>query len=96
MVDDALGCERGADAFVDRRTTSSTRSRSPMRAVTVSPGRTVVDALAPAPFTLTCPARHSAVDDGARRCGPHRPQPPVDSRDLHRKASHERAPSAAQ
>ena len=44
------------------RTTSSTRCRSPRRAVTMSPGRTVVDGLAPVSFTLTCPARQSAVE----------------------------------
>jgi hypothetical protein len=42
-------------------TTSSSRWRSPTRAVTLSPTRTVVDALAGPPFTLTWPARHNAV-----------------------------------
>jgi hypothetical protein len=42
--------------------TSSIRSRSPTRAATVSPALTEVEGFAPAPFTLTWPDRHSAVD----------------------------------
>ncbi len=78
------------------RTTSSTRSRSPIRAVTVSPGCTVVEGFAPAPFTLTCPARHSAVDaarvGAARTAHSHRSTRATSTG----KASHERAGSAAQ
>jgi hypothetical protein len=77
------------------RTTSSTRSRSPIRAVTMSPGRTVVEAFAPAPFTLTCPARHSPVDDArvgaARTAHSHRSTLATSTP----KASHAQAASAA-
>jgi hypothetical protein len=41
---------------------SNIRSRSPTRAVTVSPTRTEVDGFAPAPLTLTWPDRTNAVD----------------------------------
>ncbi len=76
------------------RTTSSTRCRSPMRAVTMSPGCTVVDGFAPAPFTSTWPARHNAVD--AARVGVAR----TDHSHLStratstKQASHERAGSS--
>jgi hypothetical protein len=64
--------------------------------VTVSPGCTEVDGLAPAPFTLTCPARHSAVEaarvGAARTAHNHRSTLATSTG----KASHERAASAAQ